>query len=148
MKINAIISSVLCLAATQLVAADTVTSTYTNTVTKTLVRVNSETPGASASVSSYVIPSTSATPSSSWISSSAAATSTPASSTPSASAVVNHSGAGSVADVSMPVALVAGHPTSFALQTRTMQELELINIALVAPIQLADELIEFSSARK
>ncbi|RHZ68281.1 uncharacterized protein CDV56_105087 [Aspergillus thermomutatus] len=109
MKISAIVSSMLCLAATQLVAADTVTSTFTHTLTKTLVRVNSETPGASASVSSYVIPSSSATPSSSWVvSSSAAATSTPASSTPSASAVVKNSGAGSVADVSMPVALVAG----------------------------------------
>ncbi|GIJ99317.1 hypothetical protein Aspvir_001447 [Aspergillus viridinutans] len=109
MKINAIVSSVLCLAAAQLVAADTVTSTYTHTITKTLVRVTTEIPGASASVSSYVIPSTAATPSSRRIaSSSAAATSTPASSTPSASAVVNHSGAGSVADVSMPVALVAG----------------------------------------
>ncbi|GAQ07287.1 hypothetical protein ALT_4608 [Aspergillus lentulus] len=109
MKINAIVSSVFCLAATQLVAADTTTSTYTHTITKTLVRVNSETPGASTVVSSYVVPSSSATPSSSWIaSSSAAATSTPASSTPSASGVVNHSGARSVADVRMPVALVAG----------------------------------------
>ncbi|RHZ74964.1 hypothetical protein CDV55_109168 [Aspergillus turcosus] len=110
MKINAIVSSVLCLAATQLVAADnTVTSTFTHTVTKTLVRVSTETPGASASVSSYVIPSSSATPSSTFmVSSSAAATSTPAASTPSASAVAQHSGAGSVADVSMPVALVAG----------------------------------------
>jgi hypothetical protein len=40
------------------------------------------------------------------------------------------------------------HPTSFALQTSTMQELDFTNIALVAPRQLASEFIAFSSARK
>ncbi|EAW11539.1 uncharacterized protein ACLA_092370 [Aspergillus clavatus NRRL 1] len=113
MKVSALVSSVLCLAATQLVAAETVTSTFTHTITRTLVRVNSETPGSSASVSSYVVPSSSATPSSSWAASSGAAATTPASSSTPSPSTVTHSGAGSIVDVRMPVALVAGSVALF-----------------------------------
>ncbi|KAI9373258.1 hypothetical protein BJX61DRAFT_541883 [Aspergillus egyptiacus] len=56
MKFSAIVSTVLCLGATQLVGAEeTLTSTVTTTITRTLVRVNAVTPSATPSTSSAPI---------------------------------------------------------------------------------------------
>ncbi|KAE8322900.1 hypothetical protein BDV39DRAFT_183318 [Aspergillus sergii] len=106
MKVTTI-ASVLCLAATQLVAADiVVTSTATNTITKTVYRVTAETAAESLSAT----PLASSPSSTGSIASShahhASAASTSSTSTASPSATLN-SAAGTF-DASMPVALVAG----------------------------------------
>ncbi|PYI07229.1 hypothetical protein BO78DRAFT_386152 [Aspergillus sclerotiicarbonarius CBS 121057] len=129
MKFSTVISSIICLAASQLVAADidtTSTSTVTTYITQTLVHVDKVTP------TSSVVPSTSSVPviptshaisssirvassSSVAASSSALASSVTVSSSVSSGAadsvsstpVVKHSGAGSM-NAQMPIALVAG----------------------------------------
>ncbi|KAE8339927.1 hypothetical protein BDV24DRAFT_134757 [Aspergillus arachidicola] len=106
MKVTTI-ASVLCLAATQLVTADiVVTSTATNTITKTVYRVTAETAAESLSAT----PLGSSRSSTGTIASShahhASAASTSSASTASPSATLN-SAAGTF-DASMPVALVVG----------------------------------------
>ncbi|KAL2822153.1 hypothetical protein BDW59DRAFT_163911 [Aspergillus cavernicola] len=51
MKLSAIVSTVLCLGASQFVGAEALTSTLTTTITRTLVRVNAVTPSATATPS-------------------------------------------------------------------------------------------------
>ncbi|PYH95572.1 hypothetical protein BO71DRAFT_397913 [Aspergillus ellipticus CBS 707.79] len=140
MKLNALLSTALCLAASQLVAADidtTSTSTITNYITRTLVRVDEVTPTSSVasstslSTSSVPVIRTHAAPSIKLVASSSSVA-TPSSSAPASSSIVSvtkttsvssgpsgstaasaspsgtlDSGAGSI-DVKMPAALVAG----------------------------------------
>ncbi|PWY91033.1 hypothetical protein BO70DRAFT_83360 [Aspergillus heteromorphus CBS 117.55] len=106
MKFNALLSSVLCVAASQLVAADidtTSTSTVTNYITRTLVHVDEVKPTTSSVVSSsstssvpviptHAIPSIRVQASSAAVSSSAPASSSFASVTVTASASGSPSG--------------------------------------------------------
>ncbi|GMF70804.1 unnamed protein product [Aspergillus oryzae] len=105
MKVTTI-ASVLCLAATQLVAADVVvTSTATNTITKTVYRVTSETAAESLSATLASSPSSTGSIASSHAHHASAA-STSSTNTASPSATLN-SAAGTF-DANKPVALVAG----------------------------------------
>ncbi|KAA8647241.1 uncharacterized protein ATNIH1004_005931 [Aspergillus tanneri] len=117
MKFGALASSILCLAASQLVTAETSTSTLTNTITKTLVRVSTVTSAgdepASTTIHSSVIPASATAPfRSGFVSStplhSASASSTSTASTSSSASGTPHSGAGRTGDSGMPAALVAG----------------------------------------
>ncbi|KAL3477752.1 hypothetical protein BJX99DRAFT_257124 [Aspergillus californicus] len=105
MKLSAIISTVLCLGATQLVGAETLTSTLTTTITRTLVRVNAVTPSATPSPSSSVpvIPTSHPVSSSTLIPSTASAT---ASVTTAPDALHTNMAAGF--EGNMPVALAGG----------------------------------------
>ncbi|KAB8268679.1 hypothetical protein BDV30DRAFT_217976 [Aspergillus minisclerotigenes] len=109
MKVTTI-ASVLCLAATQLVAADVVvTSTATNTITKTVYRVTAETATESLSATPLASsPSSTGSIASSHAhhASAASTSSTSSTNTASPSATLN-SAAGSIA-ANKPVALVAG----------------------------------------
>ncbi|RDW72375.1 uncharacterized protein DSM5745_07547 [Aspergillus mulundensis] len=102
MKLTAIVSTVLCLGAAHLVAADQ-TSTLTTTVTKTLVRVNAVTPTAAPTSSVPLIHTSTPVASSTLVPSTSAATSTAA---PSDEPV--HTGAAASFGGNMPVALAGG----------------------------------------
>ncbi|KAE8353243.1 hypothetical protein BDV28DRAFT_133482 [Aspergillus coremiiformis] len=107
MKVSTIVS-VLCLAATQLVAADTVTSTATNTITKTVYRVNetlSVTPlGSSATATSSAASTNAQHTSAAESAKSTSSTSSASTAHPSTASV---SSAGTF-DINIPVALAAG----------------------------------------
>ncbi|KAE8398047.1 hypothetical protein BDV37DRAFT_264355 [Aspergillus pseudonomiae] len=105
MKVTTI-ASVLCLAATQLVAADTVTSTATNTITKTVYRVTAQT--AAESLPATPLGSSAASTGSVASSHAHHASTASGSSASTASPSVTLSSAAGVFDANMPVALVAG----------------------------------------
>ncbi|KAL4935666.1 hypothetical protein BDV06DRAFT_217258 [Aspergillus oleicola] len=105
MKLATILSTVLCLGATQLASADEVTtSTLTTTITRTLVRVNAVTPTATPSATSTPLIHTS-TPvaSSTFMRSSTVVPSATSTATPSDEPI--HTGAAVSFGVNMPVAL-------------------------------------------
>ncbi|KAL4901457.1 hypothetical protein BDW74DRAFT_181745 [Aspergillus multicolor] len=102
MKLTAIVSTILCLGAAQLVAVEAQTSTLTTTVTKTLVRVNAVTPTAEPTSSVPLIHTSTPVASSTLIASTSAATSTAAPSDP------VHTGAAASFGGNMPVALAGG----------------------------------------
>ncbi|KNG83483.1 hypothetical protein ANOM_006674 [Aspergillus nomiae NRRL 13137] len=102
----ATIASVLCLAATQLVAADTITSTATSTITKTVYRVTAQT--AAESLSATPLGSSAASTGSVASSHAHHASTASGSSASTASPSVTLSSAAGVFDANMPVALVAG----------------------------------------
>ncbi|KAL4949036.1 hypothetical protein BDW69DRAFT_175293 [Aspergillus filifer] len=109
MKLSAILSTVLCLGATQLVSADEVTtSTLTTTITRTLVRVNAVTPTATPSSTSSALIHTSTPVASSTMIRSTSTMAPFATSTTTSSDEPVHTGAASSFGGNMPVALAGG----------------------------------------
>lgn len=111
MKLSTIISTALCLGASQVVAAETQTSTLTTTITRTLVRVNAVTPTATPSSSTPLIHTS--TPLSSTLIPSSTATATATATVKNApSDEPIHSNMATGFEGNLPVALAGG---AFAL---------------------------------
>ncbi|BCS29334.1 uncharacterized protein APUU_70904S [Aspergillus puulaauensis] len=109
MKLSTIISTALCLGASQVVAVETQTSTLTTTITRTLVRVNAVTPTATPSSSTPLI-HTSTPLSSTLIPSSTATATATVKNAPSDEPI--HSNMATGFEGNLPIALAGG---AFAL---------------------------------